>query len=243
MIGEMITADWKPKPDAPMGAQMAGLMRLASSTLTMPLTILAGLELVCPDVSNRTKLSLHFIGAATRELEALMVFEEIIHLLPSLKNLNLTFIGPHVPKTSVTKVGIKNSMNLECCPDCKSMGRTRSLGLWNGAYHEYVKEKGFEEPDLAIALHTGFSQDEQESWLPTVQYLATSSYPTLFTTYNEKEMKEETTILERAGATFLQKGKVNKWKGACPILEAMEEEENALHYLNMFGYIVAPKKV
>jgi hypothetical protein len=39
-------------------------------------------------------LKFYFIGVTLRELEGLMMFEELLHLLPSLKKLELTFVGP-----------------------------------------------------------------------------------------------------------------------------------------------------
>jgi len=96
-----------------------------------------------------------------------MIFEELLHLLPSLQKLYLAYVGLDIPKNAERKVG--DTMSMECCPVCTSSGRIRALGLWNGAYHDYVKEVGYEAPDLAVAFHTGASQDEQPSWLPSLQ--------------------------------------------------------------------------
>lgn len=171
-----------------------------------------------------------------------MIFEEILHLLPTLKKLRLTFIGIEVPNVSKSKDDV-GPIELECCPVCTASGRIRSLQCWKGEYHEYFKEPDYKAPDLAVAFHSGFSQLEQSSWIPTFKHLATASHPTLFTTYNITEMREDVSLLESFGAQYLRPGEVNKWKGAPPILEAMEEEENAVYYVNHFWYIVAAKHI
>ena len=89
-----------------------------------------------------------------------------------------------------------------------------------------------------MAFHTGFSQEAQNDWLPTVRELANAPYPTMFTTYNETEMKEETTILTNMGAKFSRVGELNKWRGLCPILEVIEKP-NTVYYPNQYWYIVA----
>lgn len=54
-------------------------------------------------------------------------------------------------------------------------------------------------------------------------------------------MTEETALLKARGVKFIQEGEINRWKGMCPILEAMEEKENSVYYLNYYWYIIAPE--
>ncbi|TVY45752.1 putative protein MSS51-like protein, mitochondrial [Lachnellula occidentalis] len=236
-----VTSEMQPMTDDPMAVKLAGLLRLASGTSSMALTILTALEAVFPDISTRTTLKLHFIGAAGPELASLMVFEELLHLLPSLKDLELTLVGFELPKPSTSTDD--SAMKLECCPACTATSRTRSLRLWKGGYHDYVMTDGYQKPDLAVGFHTGFSQEEEEEWLPTVQYLAAAQHPTLFTSYNDTEMKEETAILERFGAKFLQRGEINKWKGLCPMLDFLEEKEGKYYFLHQYRYLLAGRDI
>jgi hypothetical protein len=53
-------------------------------------------------------------------------------------------------------------------------------------------------------------------------------------------MREETEILKRFKANFIQEGKINKWKGICPILDVMEESEGQIYYFNHYCYIIGP---
>lgn len=233
-----ITPDIQPATEDPMASMLVSLMRLASATSAMPLTILAALETLCPDISTKTSIKLHFIGAASREFVALMVFEELLHLLPALKDLELTFVGFDIPRRPKEESS-PGRVKLECCPTCTSRGRTRSMALWRGACHDYLKQDSYDTTDLAVAFHTGFSQEMKNEWLPTVLNLATAPHPTLFTSYNETEMEEETTSLRNLGASFKLPDEVNRWKSLCPMLEVMEEQESKVYFLHGYQYITA----
>jgi splicing suppressor protein 51 len=220
--------------------EVLGLMRYATNTGTMALTIIAALEYSFPDIEERTSLKIHLVGAMLREFQGGSILEEILHLLPSLKRLELIFIGLEIPKRTASEMGARIDQ-LECCPSCTSAGRTRSYGMFLGTYHDYVKTNHYEKPNLAVAFHTGFSQSMTAEWRPTIDLLSKAQYPTLFTTYNKNEMEEETTILNELRANFIQKAEVNKWKGMCPIFEVIEEKEDSVYYPNYYWYIVGPK--
>lgn len=163
MLSEMVSPEMVPLvPGDQRSLGLLGLMRCSTSTGTMALTVIAALEAVFPDISTRTSLKLHFVGAALREIEGLMVYEELLHLFPSLKQLELTYIGIDIPKQSAKEVGPRKRMQLGCCPPCTDAKRTRSLALYEGTYHDYSKTDSYETPDLAIAFHTGFSQEAKD---------------------------------------------------------------------------------
>ena len=232
-----LTSDLRLVSDDPRELADAGFLRYGTRTTTMPLTILAALERLFPDIGDRAAINVHLIGAGTREIERMMVFEEILHLLPSLKQLNLTLVGPDMPKQLVSN----NLIMLECCPSCFSQNRTRSASVFHGLYHDFVNTKEYDQPDLTVAFHTGFSQAETEEWMPTIGYLANAKHPTMFTSYNNEEMRQETSILRRLGAQFLQEGEINKWKTVCPQLEPMGSVEKNVFYTNQYWYIILPR--
>jgi splicing suppressor protein 51 len=238
LSGLQITADLRPGSNDPIELAAAGYLRYGTRATTIPLTILAALERLFPDLSIRTSINLHLIGADSWELERLMVFEEILHLLPSLKKLHLTLIGLAIPEKSVSE----DVLMLGCCLSCSSRDRTRSVFLFRGPYHDFVNTKHYEQPDLAVAFNTGFSQEAREDWIPTISHLSNTQHPTLFTTYNKEEMREETTIFSRIGAKFVHEGEINQWKTACPILEPMGSVENNVYYSNQYCYIISPRK-
>jgi splicing suppressor protein 51 len=218
----------------PMEIGPVGYLRYGSLSTTMPLTIFAALERLFPDLGTRTSISLHLIGANEREITRLMVFEELLHLLPSLKVLHITLVGLEIPDASADE----GSILLECCQSCASTARTRSVMFYRGVYHDFIRTKHYERPDLAVVFQSGFSQESTEAWMPTIRHLAAGLHPTLFTTYNREEMVQETVILECLGAKFLQKGEVNQWKGLFPIMEPMGTQDGNVYYFNQYCYIV-----
>jgi splicing suppressor protein 51 len=232
-----ITSDLRPGSDDPAEIPAVGYLRYGTRATTIPLTILAALERVLPDIGTRTSIKLHVIGASQWEIERLMVFEELLHLLPFLKSLQLTFVGLGFPEG----VPAGKTIVLDCCPMCSSQGRTRSVLFSPVAYHALAQTKEYDQPDLAVAFHTGFSQEGGEQWMPTIQYLASAPHPTLFTTYNKEEMREETAMLNILGANFVQTGQLNKWMSMCPILDPMGSVEDNVYYFNQYWYIVAPR--
>jgi splicing suppressor protein 51 len=236
--GLKVTADLRPGSDQSIELAAAGYLRYGTRATTIPLTILAALEKLFPDLGTRTSISLHLLGANPWELQRLMVFEEILHLLPKLFNLQLTLIGPDIPEQAVSS----KVQELGCCQSCTSRFRKRTIFLYRGPYHEFVDTKQYEQPDLAVAFHTGFSQEAREEWIPTIRHIASAKHPTLFTTYNKEEMREEAMIFTRLGAKFVQEGEPNQWKAVCPILEPMGSEENNVYYSNQYCYIVGPGK-
>jgi mitochondrial splicing suppressor protein 51 len=109
--------------------------RCSSSSSSRSLQVLTvrssqALEAVFPDLGRRTELRIDLIGATGRELYAMMMFEEILHLLPSLKKLHCSFVGPEVPINTEVK-GDKDVVR-ECCPNCIASKRTRSANVWSG---------------------------------------------------------------------------------------------------------------
>jgi splicing suppressor protein 51 len=229
MITGLLSPDLKPLAG---NAEMASALTAATDKSTMILTIIAALEAVFSDLSTKSTINLHLIGATGKELDALMLFEEMLHLLPLLDELHCAFVGLEMP----TPQNLGETLVLDCCPGCTEAGRIRSVEMWKGAYHDYIKTGNYSKPDLAVAFHTGHSQEMIEEWTPTIKYLVNADHCTVFTTFNEKEMMEETEILKGLGARFLVRGEKNKWKGMKPMLEVIEEIENSVYYNNQYWY-------
>jgi splicing suppressor protein 51 len=236
MITGLLAPDLRPLAG---NAEMASALTAATDKSTMILTIIAALEAVFPDLATKSTIKLHLVGATGKELDALMLFEEMLHLLPSLQELHCAFVGLEMP----TPQSPSEKLVLDCCPECTKAGRIRSVEMWKGAYHDYIKTDNYSKPDLAVAFHTGHSQEMVEEWTPTIKYLVNADHCTIFTTFNEKEMAEETEILKSLGAKFLVQGEKNKWKGMKPMLEVMEEIENSVYYNNQCWYVVASQQL
>ncbi|KAF2435181.1 hypothetical protein EJ08DRAFT_581287, partial [Tothia fuscella] len=238
IVKPMATLGMKATSDVPNDRLVVGFLRRGTKIGSMALTIIAGLERTIPDLVCRTTISLHLIGAAEPEIQGLMVFEEVLHLLTSLKTLQIAMVGIDIPTSHANGIAGKAFINLECCPACTSSDRTRSVTLCQGTYHDYIETNRYEKPDLAVAFHSGLSQSSKSDWLPTIKHLAKTQHPTLFTTDNEDEMEEETAIFRHLEAKLLVKGEINKWKSVCPIIEPLEAIEDSVYYQNYLWYLV-----
>ena len=208
---------------------------LATDTLTMPLSIVAALEDSDRDILTKQTLSVHVVGAETKELLNLMMFEEMLHLLPSLRHLKITLIGP-------TKVGdpedrLSQEMPCNVCQSCSRAGRTRTTTVYQGVYHDFATNPKYQRPDIAVLFHSGRTQEAQASWRPTTRFLVESGTLTLCTTYNLGEATEEVAELDSIGANFIFRPDVNKWQSLVPLPDFNEGPEHGLYYHNFYRYI------
>ncbi|EUC47406.1 hypothetical protein COCMIDRAFT_90255 [Bipolaris oryzae ATCC 44560] len=205
-------------------------MRYGTNATTIHLTLIAALEATMPNIGTRDSINLHIMGAASMESASVTAFEELLHLLPSLKALRLSFVGLNVETQTPS--------TLQCCTMCTKAGRSISITTWRGSYHAYVETKFYKTPDLAAAFHSGFSVDEQASWYPTIRYLAHAPHPTLFTAYRFFEIEGEMRFWKSLGAEFVKEAEVNKWKGMSPSLAVCGDKPNEVLYKNHWWYIV-----
>lgn len=213
-------------------------MRCGTNTTTIQLTLLAALEASIPNISTRSSINVHIIGAGGAEFASTPAFEELLHLLPSLKDLQLTFVGLNVSEPPPNDPNFHNPHMLQCCTACTKMGRTISITTWRGPYHAYIDTDVFKTPDLAAAFQSGFSVDEQKDWYPTIKYLAHAPHPTLFTASRFYEIREEMAVWKNLGAEYVKDAEVNKWKGMTPSLCVCGDRPNEVLYTNYWWYIV-----
>jgi mitochondrial splicing suppressor protein 51 len=213
---------------------------VATDTMTIPLTILAALEDNIVDLSTRQKLEIHLVGATGREAQHLVLFEEFLHLLPRLETLKLVLIGP---RSFFGDGDPDREVSLECCPACTARGRKRTISMRQMLYHDYAQTPRFQKPDMAVLFHSGRSQEEEESWLPTTAWLVDSGTLTLCTTYNKREATEEVDELDQLGVKFIKRPELNKWRSLVPYPEFMAvEEEDNFYYMNNYRYIFKGKE-
>ncbi|KAL5373337.1 hypothetical protein DPSP01_012780 [Paraphaeosphaeria sporulosa] len=218
--------------------RMLMFLLYSTDSLTMPLTIISALE----DLSwDRPHLTIHMLGATDRELTALANFEELLHLMPSVKSLHITAIGPGIPGPVNGTVIAKQS--LDCCPPCKVDGRQRSISLYKGVYHEFVLEPTSEKPDLVVLFNSGWidGDDTKSHWEPTIKALIDENVPALFTTYNFEEAQHEQKRFKELGARFVTEVGENKWRGLVPTPEFIDEE-NGMWFNNAYRYVVQGKQ-
>ncbi|MCJ1476638.1 hypothetical protein MMC13_005306 [Lambiella insularis] len=216
-------------------------LRFATETSTMPLTILSALEDCLSDLAHRESLLVHVLGANLREAMNMVVFEELLHILPALRHLHFVLIGPDSLLPLEQTRGSGNSIVYECCPNCISEGCTRSSSGFTGLYHNYGKTAQYQKPDLAVLFHSGRSQDQIESWAPTTRFLVDSETLTLCTSQVLREATEEVQELQKLRANIVKRPEINKWQSLIPQLELISPVEHDVHYLNYYRYIFQGK--
>ncbi|EMD89464.1 hypothetical protein COCC4DRAFT_76291 [Bipolaris maydis ATCC 48331] len=230
VLSSKMNRDLKYQANNPGERAFVERMRYGTNMTTIQLTLIAALEATIPNMGTRGSINLHIIGAARTEYSSLLAFEELLHLLPSLKTLQLSFVGLNVET--------QTPPTLQCCTMCTKAGRSISIITWRGPYHEYVDTKLYKTPDLAAAFHSGFWVDEPANWYPTIQYLAHAPHPTLFTAARYFEIEREMRVWETLEAEFVKNAEVNKWKGMSPSLGVCGDRPNEVSYKNHWWYIV-----
>ncbi|KAF7368233.1 Zinc finger mynd domain-containing protein 17 [Mycena venus] len=160
------------------------LMTAASDTLSMAMTILYGLGKLNDDDgwTRKQRLTVHILGASTKEVSCRRVFEEILHRTPEVKTLKLIMCGPEVPR--------RDSLEQKICPDCMALGRSYVLEYAADPYHEFVEKQGnkFENPDFCVGFNSGGGPERK--------------LPSLFTAYNREEAEGDAAVLRDAGAAL-----------------------------------------
>lgn len=212
-------------------------LSLATESMSIPMTIIAALEDTMPDLQSRTTLSIHLVGASSRELGDIVLFEELLHLLPNLQHIEVVLAGPESPGEEGDGNAGSELVEMDCCATCTSRGRTRTCRLFRGVYDAFGSSPVFTKPDLAVLFHSGRSQKEVESWKPTTRFLIDQEILTLCTTYTEREAVEETEELDELGVKLLVRPEVNKWKAMVPIPKWWEGKEHDVFYVNFYRYV------
>ncbi|KAH8600065.1 hypothetical protein B0O99DRAFT_668679 [Bisporella sp. PMI_857] len=230
--------DLKYLSNDPKEREFIEYIRCGTNTTTIQLTLIAALEAITSKLSTRSSINLHIIGAAGAEFASIPAFEELLHLLPSLKALRLSFVGLNVIVDSTNDTETQNPHILQCCNRCTEMGRTISITTWRGPYHAYADTEHYRTPDLAAAFHSGFSVDKQADWYPTIKYLAQAPHPTLFTAARYFEIRGKLRVWKDLGGKFVKNAEINKWKGMSSSLVVCGDKPNEVFYQNHWWYIV-----
>ncbi|KAF2833590.1 hypothetical protein CC86DRAFT_338987 [Ophiobolus disseminans] len=214
---------------------------LATDTLTMPLTIVSALEEL--HLLKAPRLRVHLLGATGREFLAMPAFEEILHLVPGIKSLEITAVGPSSLLHGHGPEGYAPKQNIPCCDACQSKGRTRPLASYQGLYHDFAKSSHYEKPDIIVAFNSGCvdGDDADTDWDQTIRLIVDSEVPTLFTTYNPREAWHEQVKMKSLGAKFVLEPARNKWSSLVPMPEFLDEEYD-IWYQNHHQYIIQGKQ-
>ncbi|EEB87735.1 hypothetical protein MPER_14810, partial [Moniliophthora perniciosa FA553] len=94
------------------------------------------------------------LGALHKEVGMAQIFEELLHRLPQIQDLNIVLIGPDLAK--VMQPCDPRPIPMEACSNCNAKRRTRVHEHYAVTYHEYVKNQGskYSRPDIAVAFNS-----------------------------------------------------------------------------------------
>lgn len=175
----------------------------ATFLLSQPVACLYGMYQHDRDFfTTAEELTIHVVGAnAAFECEGgapTCVWEEIMHCLPSVKTMNVIFVGP--------EVNIRNYSRLfavQGCPDCCSKDRVRKQAFHELTYHDYYASDEFVKPDLVVAFNTGMYEEYTDSWKQSLEVMLTLDVPCMFTSYNKHEGDADFDVLVEVNARTL----------------------------------------
>ncbi|RIB05735.1 hypothetical protein C2G38_2218839 [Gigaspora rosea] len=216
---------------APQFNQLDAICRVITNTLSVPLTILSALERFYSRNQLRSfdDLVVHLIGAGKYEVLALMSFEEIMHILPNIKTLQLILIGIELPSKTI-------GVSLQCCPRCTKANRKRIYSLHSTSYDEYSVSDDFITPQIVV----GFNIDlNEETWNSSIEFLIEKELPCIFTSYSKEEANQNVKMLKDLGAKIIVGAKENKWGSTMPLVEPQETDK--FYYNNYYRTLLKGK--
>ncbi len=199
-----------------------------------------------------TRLEIHLLGTtAGFEQVGLKVYEELMHLLPSLQTLVIVMIGPENEQSSTIPAH-------QLCEECTRKNRILSISIVNAFYHHYIEESKKKAiagnkrktADLVVVFNSGIhsaldpaSSDAsssykfvQDSWDLTLHHLVDEAVPALFTSYNKQESQLDVERLRIgfSGRLFMA-AQENPFRSLLPLREPDACDAFFYHNYYVFG--------
>ncbi|XP_069502173.1 putative protein MSS51 homolog, mitochondrial isoform X3 [Ambystoma mexicanum] len=205
MTGRNMNILWsnagKPQPEE--RCLLDSVKRLTSDFFSRPLTIGFGLKAFKLD-PKAGPITVHVVGASYIETlnTRLTDYDELARMFPENKGIEVVMIGPEVVAGPLMR------------PPLAAFGPLGRVYLssYKGLYHVFwetlVESQKAARPDLVVGFHPGFhaSQGLTEGWLPTLLLLRDYRLPSIFTMYNELELKYSLQILAELEFQILSHG-------------------------------------
>jgi hypothetical protein len=231
------------------------LINVFTVTLSPAATILRTIRQLYTNVELQTltQFTIHILGATeTFELMGIDKYEEILHVVPHLSQLEIVYIGPDIPADA--PVGKEK---LETCDECNhlttacpSIPILHSFTMVQEVYDVYAKSPDFKAPDLCVAFNAGLHLNAQASkndlWNDTLQMLFTDEkfqqVPFLVTAYSREEAMMDAARLEKHSAKFLQQPALNPFRVLKPFLEPTGLPGSPFYYQNGYVMLVAQQQ-
>lgn len=156
--------------------------RVLSDIMSAPMTIVQ--MIYSFDLFSNKRLSIEIIGAGSFELQYFEKWEQLLHWLPQIENLVLTFVGPDVGG---------ETCNLKLCQSCLSRNVDIKINCSDELYHNFINVHS--RPDLIVAFNAGFTENIQskikDTWKESIPEMLKRNCPVLVTSYTLKESESD----------------------------------------------------
>lgn len=169
------------------------------------------------------------------------VWEEVLHVLPKVKELRYALIGP---EAKITGADPGSFSNVGTCPECVKKGRTRSYKFTPLVYHEYVKSPYFHgKPDIIVSYNKNIFHGKEEGWEKSVRTQVEMDVFTVWTCFCLDDATNLHRYLQAMGANILTaEGPVlNPFRDQCPLFELQLHKDRRDIFYNFSMYVVVFK--
>uniref|UniRef100_A0A8C6WJ66 MSS51 mitochondrial translational activator n=1 Tax=Neogobius melanostomus TaxID=47308 RepID=A0A8C6WJ66_9GOBI len=179
------------------------IWRIQSEFLSRVLTVGMAIQQFHLDPYSKP-LTIHIVGASHNETMGarLTDFDELNHMFQKHDGIEVVMVGPEVVDGPIMR------------PPLRAFGPRQRvfMSAHKGLYHQFwediVETQEGARPDLVVGFHPGFHANQGliEGWLPTLLLLRDYNIPTLFTVFNEDELKYSLQILLELEMNILDSG-------------------------------------
>ncbi|XP_072312567.1 putative protein MSS51 homolog, mitochondrial [Eucyclogobius newberryi] len=205
LAGSNMETLWKnvsrPRPEDTELKQ--SLWRIQSEFLSRILNVGMAIQQFGLDPFSKP-LTIHIIGVSHNETMGakLTDYDELNHMFPEHQGIEVVMVGPEVVDGPIVR------------PPLRAFGPRKRvfMSAHKDLYHQFwedlVEKQEASKPDLVVGFHPGFHANQGliQGWLPTLLLLRDYSIPTLFTVFNENELKYSLQILLELEINILDSG-------------------------------------
>jgi splicing suppressor protein 51 len=137
--------------------------------------------------TSQKRVIVHVIGAAHYDAVADDLFEEVLHLFPSIRTLNIIFVGPELADFGFST--IYSEQSAPTCTRCMRIGIKLTYSFYEGTYEQFLASPHFSKPTLNLAFNWGLH--EISLWDTAIPLLFSDKTPLCFTSCNENEARDD----------------------------------------------------
>ncbi|KAK7070958.1 hypothetical protein SK128_008477 [Halocaridina rubra] len=224
-------------------------MIMISDRLTDPITLLYALQHYYFGNSKlkfneMNQLTIHVVGAESRELLDMIRWEYILHRLPALSKLHVSFIGPKIFSDLDGNGGpepdylFDDGMEMRC-DDCRKQEKVCVYDMCRMLYEDYLNQDYCTKADAIIVFNCGFHEYEgsdDNTWPKSLScMISDTSIPLIYTSYTKTEANKDLEALQKIGSisvTLLTQE--NPFKSLKPIRDSSRNDDRPLFYINQY---------